>query len=108
MLAETAAEFGRLTGLEVEGIPVVNKFFGPTVTVSGLLTGRDVIAVLQQRTLEGHDLGDVVFLPRTLFDAAGEVTLDDMTPLEIGARLGTRVEIAGTMGELVGLLAPIS
>ena len=108
LLEEIAAEFGRLTGLEVESIPVVNKFFGPTVTVSGLLTGRDVIAALQQRTLEGRDLGDVVFLPRTMFDSTGEVTLDDMTPLEIGARLGTRVEIAGAMGELVALLASIS
>jgi hypothetical protein len=40
--------------------------------------------------------------------AAGEVTLDDMTPPEIGAKLGTRVEMAGAMGELVGLLASIS
>nr|NIO71804.1 DUF512 domain-containing protein [Anaerolineae bacterium] len=108
LLEEIAAEFRQLTGLEVEVIPVVNEFFGPTVTVSGLLTGQDVIAALQQRTLEGRDLGDAVFLPRTLFDAAGEVTLDDMTPLEIEARFGTRVEITGAMGELVGLLASIS
>jgi putative radical SAM enzyme (TIGR03279 family) len=102
VLEEIAAEFGQLTGLTVEVIPVVNGFFGPTVTVSGLLTGQDVMAALQQRTLEGRDdLGDVVFLPRTMLDAAGEVTLDDMTPLEIGARLGMRVEIAGAMGELV-------
>jgi putative radical SAM enzyme (TIGR03279 family) len=101
LLEEIAAELGQLTGLAVEVIPVVNEFFGPTVTVSGLLTGQDVIAALQQRTWEGRDLGDAVFLPRTMFDAAGEVTLDDMTPLEIGARLGKRVEIAGVMGELV-------
>jgi putative radical SAM enzyme (TIGR03279 family) len=92
-----------LTGLEVEVIPVANDFFGPTVTVSGLLTGQDVIAALQ-----GRDLGDAVFLPRTMFNAAGEVTLDDMTPLEIRARLGTKVEIAGAMGELVGLLTSVS
>jgi putative radical SAM enzyme (TIGR03279 family) len=107
LLEEIAAEFGQLTGLEVKVIAVVNELFGPTVTVSGLLTGQDVMAALQQRTLEGRDLGNVVFLPRTLFDAAGEVTLDDMTPLEIGARLGTKVEIAGALGELVGLLASL-
>lgn len=103
LLEEIEAEFSQLAGFEVEVIPVVNKFFGPTVTVSGLLTGQDVIAALQQRTLEGRDLGDVVFLPRTMFDASGEVTLDDMALSEIGARLGTRVETAGAMGELVGL-----
>ena len=103
LLEEIAAEFGQLTGLQVEVVPVVNEFFGPTVTVSGLLTGQDVIAALQ-----GHDGGDVVFLPRTMFDSTGEVTLDDMTLPEIEARLGMRVEIAGTMGELVGLLTSIS
>ncbi len=103
LLEEIAAEFGQLTGLTVEVTSVVNEFFGPTVTVSGLLTGQDVIEALQ-----GRDLGDVVFLPRTMFDAAGEATLDDMTVLEVGARLGTRVEIAGAIGELVGLLASIS
>ena len=108
LLEEIAADFGQLTGLEVEVIPVANEFFGPTVTVSGLLTGRDVIVALQQRTLEERDLGDAVFLPRAMFDAAGEVTLYDMTPLKIGARLGARVEIAEAMGELVGLLASIS
>jgi putative radical SAM enzyme (TIGR03279 family) len=99
LLAKIAAEFRQLTGLEVEVIPVVNEFFGPTVTVSGLLTGQDVVAALQ-----GRDLGDVVFSPRAMFDAPGEVTLDDMTPLEIEARLGTKVEMAGAMGELVDLL----
>ncbi len=104
LLTEIAAELGQLIGLEVEVISVVNEFFGPTVTVSGLLAGQDVIAAMQQRTLEGRDLGDVVFLPRSMFDAAGEVTLDDMTPLEIGARLGTRAEAVGAMGELVNLV----
>jgi len=104
LLEEIAAEFGQLTGLTVEVTSVVNEFFGPTVTVSGLLTGQDVIEALQ-----GRDLGDVVFLPRTMFDAAAEVTLDDMTPLQIAARLGTtRVEIAGAIGELAGLLDSIS
>ena len=102
MLRESIAERGSARPGD-QTVPVANEFFGPTVTVSGLLTGRDVIAALQKR-----DLGDVVFLPRTLFDAAGEVTLDDMTPPEIGARLGARVEIARVMVELVGLLTFVS
>ena len=58
--------------------------------------------------MQKRDLGDVVFLPRSMFDAAGEVTVDDMTLLEMGARLETRVETARAMGELVGLLASSS
>ena len=85
-----------MVGVAIEVVPVENRFFGPMVTVSGLLTGRDVIEVLR-----GRDLGDVVFLPRAMFDASGDMTLDDMGLAEIGERLGVRVEVAGTMGEVV-------
>lgn len=101
LLEKIAAELGQLTGLQVQITSVVNTFFGPTVTVSGLLIGQDVIGALQQRAWAGHDLGDVVFLPRTMFDAAGEMTLDDMTPKEIEARLGVRVELASGMEEVL-------
>ncbi len=101
LLEKIAVELGQLTGLEVQVISVANAFFGPTVTVSGLLTGRDVIGALQRRAWPGGELGEVVFLPRTMFNAAGEMTLDDMTPLEIEARLGVRVELARGMGEVL-------
>jgi len=96
LLEDLAAELAGRMELEIEVVPVINDFFGPMVTVSGLLTGRDVI-----QALEGRDLGDLVFLPRAMFDASGELTLDDMGLAEIGERLGVRVEVAGTMGEIV-------
>jgi len=91
VLERKAAEMSEVV---VEVVPVENRFFGPTVTVSGLLTGRDVVEALW-----GCDL-DLVFLPRAMFDASGELTLDDMSPAAIGERLGARVEVAGTMGEV--------
>ncbi len=96
VLERKAAE---LSEVAVEVAAVENRFFGPTVTVSGLLTGRDVVEALRD-----CDLGDLVFLPRAMFDASGELTLDDMSPAAIGERLGVRVEVAGTMGEVVGIL----
>lgn len=96
VLEDVAARLAGRTELEIEVVPVINDFFGPTVTVSGLLTGWDVVEALR-----GRDLGDMVFLPRAMFDAAGELTLDDMSPAAIGERLGVGVEVAGTMGEVV-------
>ena len=92
VLERKAAE---LSEVAVEVVPVENRFFGPTVTVSGLLTGRDVVEALR-----GCDLGDLVFLPRAMFDASGELTLDDMSLAAIGEKLGGRVKAAGTMGEV--------
>lgn len=111
LLEDVAAKLAERTGLAMEVVPVINDFFGPTVTVSGLLTGRDVIEALRGRVLrtkglsKGRDLGDLVFLPRAMFDASGELTLDDMSPAAIGEGLGVRVEVAGTMGEVVASLS---
>lgn len=69
-------------------VPVVNCFFGETVTVAGLLTGRDVI-----EQLEGRKLGDVVILPAAMFGGPGGQTLDEMQPAEIGEALGRPVVV---------------
>jgi len=96
LLGDVAAKLSGRTGLEIEIVPVINDFFGPTVTVSGLLTGRDVVEALR-----GCDLCDAVFLPRAMFGASGKLTLDDMSLAAIGETLGIRVEVAGTMREVV-------
>ena len=80
--------------------PVVNRFFGPTVTVSGLLTGQDVVATLREHTLDGP-----VFLPRVMFDAAGERTLDDWTLGAIQDVLGVPVVIVESLGQVLAQCA---
>lgn len=98
ILQRLAAELGELTQAEVAVQPVVNKFFGPTVTVSGLLTGQDVVNALRR-----SDLGECVVLPRAMFDASGEVTLDDRTQADIARQLRIRVAVAESMAELLQL-----
>jgi NifB/MoaA-like Fe-S oxidoreductase len=100
-------ELGELTGAWLSVAPVVNQTFGPVTTVSGLLTGRDVVAALRGRTL-----GDVLLLPRAMFtgrygagDAPPGVTLDDLSLADLAAQLGVRVAMAGTLGEALAVLA---
>ncbi len=71
---------------DVEVVPVINRFFGETVTVAGLLTGEDVVAQLQKR-----DLGDVVILPPTMFGGPNGQSLDGMWPQEMEEALGRKV-----------------
>ena len=56
----------------VKIIPVVNKFFGERVNVSGLLTGGDIIEALRggQR--------DLILIPATALKAGEEIFLDDV------------------------------
>lgn len=82
-------------------VPVVNELFGPVTTVSGLLTGRDVLAALR-----GRDLGELVLLPRAMFtgrygagSAPPDTTLDDVHVSQMAGQLGVPVAMAGTLAE---------
>jgi putative radical SAM enzyme (TIGR03279 family) len=89
-------------------VAVPNRFFGHSVTVSGLLTAQDVLATLRGHdpsTSSGHRLGDLVFLPRVMFDARGERTLDDATLADIERELGVPVALARTMREVKSVIA---
>ena len=74
---------GRLT---VHVHKIINRFFGESITVSGLLTGMDMLEQLKEK-----ELGDVLLIPSNTLKADEDVFLDDMTPDELSERLGVRV-----------------
>jgi len=76
-----------ISNLHVEVFPVVNEFYGETVTVAGLLTGGDIARQI------GYPSGfDTIWLPPRCLNESG-VLLDDMTPDEIQTELKTPVRI---------------
>ncbi len=76
-------------GPSADVAPVVNRFFGSTVTVAGLLTGRDVIAQLSERA--ASDAGETVVLPVAMFGGPEGQSLDGMRPRDVAEALGRRV-----------------
>ena len=82
-------------GVNIRVLAVENAFFGPTVTVSGLLTWGDV-----RNALVGQDVGRLLVLPRVMFDAADSRTLDDVTLEEIRSAVGVRVLTAEGLSDL--------
>ena len=83
----------RVDGLTVNVYPIVNNFFGHSVTVAGLLTGGDVV-----EQLSGKNLGDELLFPSVMLRADGDVFLDDMTPAELSNRLGVPVRASENDG----------
>jgi putative radical SAM enzyme (TIGR03279 family) len=75
-----------ISGLKVQIIVVKNEFFGTSVTVTGLLTGGDILCALRSN----KRLGDIVLLPPNCFNENG-VFLDDLTPQDLERELGRRV-----------------
>ena len=80
-------------GLTIRVVPVINHFFGETITVAGLLTGQDIA-----EQLSGRDLGDEVLVPENTLRADGDLFLCGMTPQELSERLGVPVRISPNDG----------
>ena len=66
--------------------PVVNHFFGETITVSGLITGADLL-----EQLKGRELGARLLIPDNMLRAGERVFLDDVTVEELEKALGVPV-----------------
>lgn len=76
------------TGVPLNVIAVPNGFFGGAVTVTGLLTGRDILDALAVAAPV-----KTVLLPDVLLREGTEVLLDDMTISELERRLDVKVEV---------------
>jgi len=81
------------SGLKVHVYEIINEFFGDRITVSGLLTGQDII-----KQLKDKDLGDILYLPENLLRSGEDYLLDDVTISDIEKELGVRVGITGCNG----------
>ncbi len=97
VIEQFAADLRRVEGLEVQVLPIVNQFFGPEVTVAGLLCGQDVLDAL----LANHNLGDLVLLPRVMLDNEGKRFLDDITVEDFKSRLPVPAAFARNAPEMI-------
>jgi putative radical SAM enzyme (TIGR03279 family) len=94
LMAEEAAS---VEGLSVQVRVVENTLFGSSITVSGLMSGRDIIRVLR----EGP--ADLAVLPRNAFGFEGDRTLDDWSVEAIEQETGVPIRLGGTAADLIGL-----
>ena len=82
-----------LTGVETRVLALENGYFGPTVTVSGLLTGRDLVRGLQNVE------ADRVLITQCMLREGDEVFLDGMALHEVSEALGIDILPVGRRGD---------
>lgn len=75
-------------GINIDILPVENRFFGTSITVAGLLTGRDIIRTLLGKT----DSKDLILLPDVILREGENVFIDDITLKDMEEALGTAVK----------------
>lgn len=78
----------QIDGLTIDYFPIPSPFWGGQVSVSGLITGQDLID-----GLHGKALGQTLLLPDIMFKRGDLVTLDDMTVATLESHLGVPIRI---------------
>ena len=90
-MAETIMEC--FPKLQIHVYAITNYFFGERITVSGLLTGQDIISQLQ-----GKELGKRLLLPQNVLRSGEDYFLDDITVPEVEKALQVKVDIVKSSG----------
>ncbi len=84
----------RYPGVKIHVYCIRNDFFGERITVSGLITGGDIIAQLKEKRL-----GSRLLLPCNMLKADEDVFLDDLTVKEVSDALQVPVNIVKSSGQ---------
>jgi len=88
-----ASKIQAKTGVMVHVHSITNNFFGKSITVTGLLTGQDIISQLKNKPL-----GSEVLICQTCLKADSNLFLDDTTVENIETALNTKVTIVENCG----------
>lgn len=84
----------KIKGLNIKVIPIRNDFFGETITVSGLVTGKDLI-----QQLKAYEIEDELIIPSSMLKRDEKVFLDDITVEDIEKNLSTKIIVSDIDGE---------
>jgi putative radical SAM enzyme (TIGR03279 family) len=85
-----------IVGLTVRLVALNSQYWGQEITVTGLLTGQDIL-----HGLTGQDLGDGILLPRVMLKHDEAKFLDDMTVAELERQLGTTIYLVDGIDGLI-------
>ncbi|MBO5211561.1 MAG: DUF512 domain-containing protein [Clostridia bacterium] len=79
--------------LNCKVLKIENNFFGPLITVAGLVTATDIIDQLQ-----GVDLGDELIIPDVMLRSEKDMFLDSITVSELSEKLGVKITATSVDG----------
>jgi len=87
-LEEFVQRLKAIDGLTLDVFKIENKFFGSMITVTGLLTGKDIL-----KTIVGKTKADCLLVPDIVLREGHNVFLDGVTPKDMEESLGMQVRV---------------
>ena len=91
-MAEKITE--KFPGVRIHVYCIRNDFFGERITVSGLITGQDLMAQLKER-----ELGRRLLIPCNMLKTDEDVFLDDITVEQVSGALQVPIDIVKSSGQ---------
>lgn len=89
-------QLNSVEGLQVNMQALSSEYWGQDISVTGLLTGHDLLSKLQ-----GVDLGDGILLPTVMLKHGELIFLDDISVEEVASRLNTKIFPVTGVNELI-------
>lgn len=90
----------KFEGLKINLYPIENTFFGPEITVTGLITGGDLITQLKDK-----ELGEYLILCGDMLKDDADIFLDDVTLDEVKEKLNIEIKVNNDGG--IGIIKNI-
>ncbi len=87
VLGPVVRRLRRIRNLELSLVPIASSFFGPRISVTGLLTGRDLLWGL--RGLRGEE----VLLPSVVLKQGTTLLLDGVSVEQVASLTGSRITV---------------
>ena len=85
-IADFARKLSAVTGAEIQPVAVTNRLFGEQVTVTGLVSGNDIV-----QEFEGRQINGCLMIPDVMLKEGEGLLLDDMTLDDVAEKLGCEV-----------------
>lgn len=89
-------QLNQVSGLDIDLVALNSQYWGQEITVTGLLTGQDLLAGLPKR-----DLGDGILLPSLMLKHDDTKFLDDLTVADVSQKLGVPIFPVSGVEELI-------
>jgi putative radical SAM enzyme (TIGR03279 family) len=96
IIAKLVNRLNQVENLTVFSYLIPHRFWGEKITVTGLLTGSDLVT-----ELTGKPLGDTLYLPEVMIRKDTCLFLDDMTVDEVASLLNVKIVITSGVSELL-------
>ena len=90
----------KFNGLKINVYPIENTFFGPEITVTGLITGNELIEQLRDK-----EIGEYLIIDGKMLKSDEDIFLDDVPLESVKEKLGINIIISESTG--VGFIKSI-